>query len=638
MVGTDAAGNILIAENLGSSGDFTQTIYKYDPTRTAILSVETSHTIVLTDGAQQTLGYVVSYGFNDGTSITSRLTPESYVASTVEVTADKTISTYAGVRIETTTIGQKTAYITGIDNGLAVNADGTVTVPTSSGNVVVHFAADPLNGGVLYSANGKTTTFGGGDTLEASTGGIVIKSIPHGGVLNDRLFNGGGTGLQFNYTPGIMDGWFFQGTTPINEDTSIPLDNSSLDLTNAITPTGTPLSDYLHGYADGSNNLVYVDDFLSATFTGASVDGAHNLAGSIVTDGWMPGAEQLSSIDFTSALLNPASVFYSGGAWYSGSNTTFDLGASVLDSNALFAFDYLAIDPLVLDLNGDGVQLTSFGSAPVLFDIDHDAGATLEQTGWVSAQDGIVVDDLNGNGKIDGINETLSEYFNGTIGTGGSGGSKPYANGFAALKSLDSNNDNQFTSADTAWTNIKIWVDANHDGKTDAGELKTLASLGITSISLTSTAQSGLVNGGNEVLATGSFVQSSVSKTAQAVNLLANPSGHTFTASGSGTLVTTEGGTSPNLSSYVAHSSTGETIDVSAKGVSNAYGASGNDILSGNAGANWLAGGMGSDTFNAGAGDDVLLIDASDQQASIHEHVIFTMNLGNAQRRTIHDV
>ena len=90
--------------------------------------------------------------------------------------------------------------------------------------------------------------------------------------------------------------------------------------------------------------------------------------------------------------------------------------------------------------------------------------------------------------------------------------------------------------------------------------------------------------------------------------------GHTFTTSGSGTLVTADGG---GLS-YVAHNTAGETIDVAAKGVRNAYGSSGNDALTGDANANWLAGGMGSDSFSAGAVDDVLLIDASDLQANIH--------------------
>ncbi len=173
----------------------------------------------------------------------------------------------------------------------------------------------------------------------------------------------------------------------------------------------------------------------------------------------------------------------------------------------------------MLDLNGDGVRLTSYGDAPVLFDIDHDGGSK-EVTGWVSREDGIVVMDLNGNGRIDGIHETFSEYFNGTVGTGGSAGSKPYTDGFAALKSLDANRDNAFTSADTAWSNVKVWVDANHDGVTDAGEPKTLSSLGISRIDLTPTPQSGLVNGGNEVLATGTFVQNGVTREAQAARFI----------------------------------------------------------------------------------------------------------------------
>ena len=116
--------------------------------------------------------------------------------------------------------------------------------------------------------------------------------------------------------------------------------------------------------------------------------------------------------------------------------------------------------------------------------------------------------------------------------TGGNPGSKPFANGFAALASLDSNLDGKFDSADTLFTTLRVWVDANSDGKTDAGELKTFTELGITQINLTSTTQSGLVRDGNEVLARGTFVQSGLTKEALAANFLANPNGHTFTAIG----------------------------------------------------------------------------------------------------------
>lgn len=133
---------------------------------------------------------------------------------------------------------------------------------------------------------------------------------------------------------------------------------------------------------------------------------------------------------------------------------------------------------------------------------------------------------------------------------------------------------------------MRVWVDANHDAKTDTGELKTLAELNITQINLAATNQSGLVKDGNEVLASGSFVQNGQTKEAIAITFLADPNGHAFVASGTGTTVSTQGG----VSSYVTRSAAGESIDVTAKGVNNAYGAQGNDILTGNGSDNgWWA-------------------------------------------------
>nr|WP_301293475.1 calcium-binding protein [Pseudomonas sp. GGS8] len=343
----------------------------------------------------------------------------------------------------------------------------------------------------------------------------------------------------------------------------------------------------------------------------------------ILADGYRPGNVNTVKEVFDFSLRGASNGISFGsnsgqaGAWLNSGNAQARLT--------------LPTDPLVLDLNGDGVRLTDYLSNPVLFDVDNDGGS-LEETGWVSAQDGIVVVDRNNNGKIDNISETLSEYFGGAAGTGGNTGEKPFANGFAALKSLDSNGDNLFDNRDDAWSSVKVWVDANHDGKNwvdsngnnavDAGEVsevRTLSELGITSINLANTVQNGEVRDGNEVLARGTFVQNGISKEAIAANFLANPNGHTFSASGNGTVVSTQGGgeVAP-VSAYASSSTSGETIDVAQKGVSNASGGVGRDVLLGDAGSNWLAGGQGSDSFQAGAGDDVLLIDADDLAVNIH--------------------
>lgn len=367
------------------------------------------------------------------------------------------------------------------------------------------------------------------------------------------------------------------------------------------------------GFDSNKLNLnQYQGSWINNTFAAAATQ--------ILADGYRPGNVNTVKEVFDFSLRNSSQGLSYGST----------LGA-LLNSGDARARVTLPTDPLVLDLNGDGVRLTDYLASPVFFDADNDGGS-LEETGWVSPEDGIVVVDTNTNGKIDNISETLSEYFGGTAGTNGEAGQKRFANGFAALASLDSNADGVFDKQDAAWSNVKVWVDANHDGKSwndlngndaiDAGEtseLKSLADLGITQVNLDNQIQSGEVRDGNEVLARGIFVQNGISKEAIAANFLANPNGHVFTASGTGTVVSTQGsGEVSAVKGYVSSSATGETIDVAQKGVNNATGGSGNDVLQGDAQTNWLAGGQGSDTFNGGAGDDVLLIDGDDLSANIH--------------------
>lgn len=68
--------------------------------------------------------------------------------------------------------------------------------------------------------------------------------------------------------------------------------------------------------------------------------------------------------------------------------------------------------PLVMDLDGDGVELLQLGSANSYFDLDQDGIA--ERTGWVWSDDGLLARDKNGNGKIDDVGELF-----GTKTTGG---------------------------------------------------------------------------------------------------------------------------------------------------------------------------------------------------------------------------
>ncbi len=120
-----------------------------------------------------------------------------------------------------------------------------------------------------------------------------------------------------------------------------------------------------------------------------------------------------------------------------------------------------------------------------------------------------------------------------------------------------------------------MWRDANSDGQTDAGELSTLASLGISSIGLIPTANTGEILSGNEILGRGTMVKNGVTQATASVNFLTNPAGHEWNLEAEGFHVNSEGGTS----SFSVTDTAGAVVDVAAKGVQSAYGNIGNDML-----------------------------------------------------------
>ena len=150
--------------------------------------------------------------------------------------------------------------------------------------------------------------------------------------------------------------------------------------------------------------------------------------------------------------------------------------------------------PLVLDLNGNGIETTTLAAGAV-FDLD--ANGTAERAAWVAGGDGLLVRDLDGNGLITSGAELFGS------GTTLANGTKAL-DGFAALAGLDSNGDGIINASDAAFSELQVWVDANGDAHTDAGELKSLADLGIASLDLHAQAST-QVNNGNAVGLLGSY-------------------------------------------------------------------------------------------------------------------------------------
>ncbi|MGR6637918.1 calcium-binding protein [Pseudomonas aeruginosa] len=152
------------------------------------------------------------------------------------------------------------------------------------------------------------------------------------------------------------------------------------------------------------------------------------------------------------------------------------------------------VDPLALDLDGDGLETVSSNSG-ITFDFDGDGLKT--GTGWVAKDDGFLVWDRNGNGTIDNGGELFGVDFVKSNG-------QKASDGFDALRDLDSNRDGIFDVKDEQFGELKIWQDLNQDGIAEANELKSLDGHNITAINL-DIEKSTEDNNGNLISAIGSY-------------------------------------------------------------------------------------------------------------------------------------
>ena len=155
------------------------------------------------------------------------------------------------------------------------------------------------------------------------------------------------------------------------------------------------------------------------------------------------------------------------------------------------------IDPLVFDLDGDGITTISIDESNTFFDLDNSGFA--ERTSWIGQGEGLLAYDRNGDGIINGGNELFGDR------TLMKDGKTLAPSGFAALAEYDDNKDGKIDNNDAIYTLLRIWQDSDGDGITSAGELKQLVELGIVSIGL-SYSNTGVTDSANNVqVRTGTF-------------------------------------------------------------------------------------------------------------------------------------
>ena len=307
--------------------------------------------------------------------------------------------------------------------------------------------------------------------------------------------------------------------------------------------------------------------------------------------------------------------------------------------------------PVIIDLDGDGVELVPLSASATIKDLDDDGYK--EATGWVSADDGLLVIDLDADGIIDQTKElVLTEW------------AEEASTDLEALQlAFDTNNDLTFNALDDQFASFRIWQDLDLDGEADEGELQTLEDAGLVSIDLSySSIDDAPVwtdNDGDGVIDDGEL---SAELAAEGAAVIENRDGNLIYRSTS--IEWNDDREGKAYDTAFQYISTGikrtesegnieieyddgskaiqftgtESISLAlgASGYYSVFGGSGNDdfhvigdeqvvidggggddAISGSSSDDVLSGGAGADTINAGAGHDLIIFDADDAPSAI---------------------
>ncbi len=571
---------------------------------------------------------------------------------------------------------------------LAVNVylqDGEPAVVTESGGRGIELSnpyagaawgsvAGAIDGAgdiVTIASDGSSTiTSSLGQAVASYTAGSLITVVPStsdtGADISVLVASGDAGGLEAVYhleagKTVIGEGWRFENSIihPVDSVVQyLTAVNSLITIVNGDvgldTPTGTldnsrlgvsVIKNNTFNEPEGTdwngpvpNDIVWSRGGATIWLPGVNNDGLiPSSIGDITTGEYRPGNQMLQPT--SSDLVQRITGIGSSALGSLAANVSY-LYADLATGSTSF----LNIDPLVLALDGNGISLSNWINNSVYLrssvGTNGQSDGKFHHNSWVNPSDGILAIDfagtvgiLPGTDGITNITETLSENFR--------GGPTPgkYTDGLAALVSLAQPGAVSFSVA-TALTDpnthisyfseVQVWQDVNQDGISQPGELHSLSSLDITSISLAGSRNQGETLAGNRITNRTFFTTSDGATGAvAAVTLQTDTTGDVSFASGGGMVITStpEGGAAASTT-FVAQNGTSHSYTISGGTLRDATSGSvittnniravfsstqGDTITVGtlDTGTYWLGGGTGADTLNGGAGTNVLLMNAN---------------------------
>ncbi|MDP3747078.1 MAG: calcium-binding protein [Phenylobacterium sp.] len=171
-----------------------------------------------------------------------------------------------------------------------------------------------------------------------------------------------------------------------------------------------------------------------------------------------------------------------------------DLRKLDLPWNVIEYSNYPNYAPIILDLDGDGLDISSINETRV---VAKTASGALSRVAWAGPSEGFLAVDRDGDGSINKLSEISF--------TQDKTGAKTDLEGLIAW---DTNADGVLDAKDKDFGKLLVWTDKNQNGRSTKAELQSLSQAGITSINL-----KGQATGYSEDLTAESFVQNTLSYT-----------------------------------------------------------------------------------------------------------------------------
>jgi hypothetical protein len=134
--------------------------------------------------------------------------------------------------------------------------------------------------------------------------------------------------------------------------------------------------------------------------------------------------------------------------------------------------------PIILDLDGQGVETATADQSDAWFDIDGDGA--VDDTSWIGATEAFLFLDRDGNGTVSGIGEL--SFIDDTDGA---------MSDLEGLRAFDSNEDGLLSAEDTRFDAFRLWQDRNGDSIAQGCEILGLSEAGVRSIDLAANATNG---------------------------------------------------------------------------------------------------------------------------------------------------